>query len=338
VPRPILTSLNGDNSWLISFPRPAEERARPGSKAYFHVVSDPWLTGSAKLASPWIMELRTTEPAAVPSGAAVEAVIREIEDAAASAHLIPEGSSPSSPIVDAIFLNFHYPDHLDEATLRTFDPSTLVFATPECAASVRRWNYFTHLTETRDLDPATNSHWPSLHPGGGLPSWLSVFRLPGHSTLNFATAFVYSPSQKKHEVILHSPHGIKATQPPLQSLLSHLPSSSSSSSEDDDTQAITVLAILHGLKDSFSFGVATVLGVMGGLALERAAKPKYWVKSHDAMLGYSGVIAWVAKTNDVARTMKSGLEEEREKGGVERGEGKEPNLVEVGNGGCFVLE
>ncbi len=38
--RPILTSLNGDNAWLISLPRPAVER-QASAKAYYHVVSDP---------------------------------------------------------------------------------------------------------------------------------------------------------------------------------------------------------------------------------------------------------------------------------------------------------
>jgi hypothetical protein len=54
-------------------------------------------------------------------------------------------------------------------------------------------------------------------------------------------------------------------------------------------------------------------------------------------------VAWLAWVNDVARTLRSGLDveqkgEEEGKGGEGRGERKEPNVVEVENGGCFVLE
>ncbi|KAK0724040.1 hypothetical protein B0H67DRAFT_549915 [Lasiosphaeris hirsuta] len=330
-PRPLLTSLNGDNAWLISFPRPAFERARSSSKAYFHIVSDPWLTGHANAGADWIISIRAPAPAAIPSGAAVEVVIGEIEDAAASAGLIsapPTTTGPSA--VDAIFLNFHYSDHLDEATLRTFHPKVPVFATAESAAIIRRWGYFSHVTETRDLKPGAK--WSSLHPGIGLPEWLTVFRLPGHHELNFATAIIYSsvPSEgggEKHEALLYSPHGIRTDQAPLKALL-----------EDFAGDGGSVLAILHALKDSFAMGRATTLGVAGGLALQRVARPKYWVKSHDAPLLYGGVAAWLLWINDVARTLGSGLDEEERVKGAEDGERMEPCLVEVDNGDCFVLE
>ena len=370
-PRPLLTSLNGDNSWLMSFPRPAAERARPGSKAYFHIVSDPWLTGYASAGASWVISIRTVTPAAIPSGAAVEAVISEIENtaAAASENLISAPRSINDPEpspIDAIFLNFHYSDHLDEATLRTFHPEIPVFATAEAAAIVRRWGHFSHVTETRDLDPATapggTGAWRSLHPRGSLPDWLTVFRLRGHHELNFATAIIYSSSpssssvpssstssrgggggggggeedhETKHEALLYSPHGIKADQPALKAFVGYLDSAG-----DSDGGKVSVLVILHALKDSFAFGMATTLGVAGGLALERLTRPRYWVKSHDAPLGYAGIVAWVAWVNDVARTLRSGLDEEKEEvnGGEDRGERKEPNVVEVENGGCFVLE
>ncbi|KAK3358142.1 hypothetical protein B0T25DRAFT_177124 [Lasiosphaeria hispida] len=331
-PRPLLTSLNGDNSWLMSFPRPAAERARSSGKAYFHIVSDPWLTGSANAGADWIVSIRTPAPAAIPSGAAVEAVIGEIEDAAASAGLIsapPTTTGPSA--IDAIFLNFHYSDHLDEATLRTFHPEVPVFATADSAAIIRRWGYFSHVAETRDLEPGTK--WSSLHPGAALPEWLTVFRLRGHHELNFATAIIYSsvPSEggeEKHEALLYSPHGIRTDQAPLKALLV----------EFAGGNGVSVLAILHALKDSFAMGRATTLGVAGGLALQRVARPKYWVKSHDAPLLYGGVAAWLLWINDVTRTLKSGLDEEERVKGSEHGERKEPYLVEVENGGCFVLE
>lgn len=77
-PRPILTSLNGDNSWLISFPRPPADRIRHGSKAYFHVVSDAWLTRDISVGSSWVINLRHPTAPAIPDGSAVEALVQEI--------------------------------------------------------------------------------------------------------------------------------------------------------------------------------------------------------------------------------------------------------------------
>lgn len=339
--RPLLTSLNGDNSWLISFPRPEAERARPSSKAYFHIVSDPWLTGYTYAGFSWILTLRTPVPAAIPSGAAVEDVVREIEAAAASAD-VPQAAADESSPIDAIFLNFDFGDHLDEPTLRTFDPKIPVYATPEAAAIVRRWNYFEQLTETRDFDPAAGTGWRTLHPGGGLPDWLTVFRLPGHRVLNFATAIIYSGEDGQNEALLYSPHGIRADQPALRAFLQNMKSppplsppplspspfssaavppadASSGSNGGSNAETLHVLAILHALKDSFALGHATTLGVRGGLALARLARPRYWIRSHDAPLAYTGAMAWLVWIKDVKRSLLSGLEEEAKGGGPAAG-------------------
>jgi len=344
-PRPILTSLNGDNSWLISFPRPAAERARHGNKAYFHVVSDAWLTRDTVLFSPWILNLRNQAEAAIPDGPAVERLIREIETAAGAANLgsgAPAAEPQPSP-VDAIFQNFHYSDHLDEHTLRTFDPDTPVFATAEATAVIWPWHHFRHLATTRDLDPA-KPEWLDLRPEGDaqLPEWLSIFRLVGHHPLNFATAIVYSSDSAapdasdgnsppnslrqdtQHEALLYSPHGIRADQPSLHAFAQKL------------DPPVRVLALLHALKDSFAFGLRTTLGVAGGLALERQVRPKYWVKSHDAGLVYSGIVAWVAWINDITRSLEDGLAEEKAKAG-NYDEVMKPNYIEVENGDSFVL-
>jgi hypothetical protein len=367
--RPILTSLNGDNSWLISFPRPPADRIRHGGKAYFHIVSDAWLTRDVSLGASWVINLRHPTEPTIPDGDAVEALVQEVEAAAADA----AGNSPSgtaspeskNPLVDAIFVNFHYADHLNEATLRTFSPSIPVFATAEAAAMIRPWNYFHHLSQTHDLDPS-NPAWLNLRPDGDaqLPDWLAVFRLVGHHELNFATAIVYSSpcpaaadnntntttttteepeSTTQHEVLLYSPHGIRTTQPALQAFTHRL------------HPPVRVLAMLHALKDSFALGwMRNTLGVAGGLALARLVRPRYWVKSHDAMLVYSGVVAWLAGIKDFGRTLEDGLVEEGgtgvggefmlEEGGGDglNGNGdrgkRKLGVVEVENGGCFVLE
>ncbi|KAK4443341.1 hypothetical protein QBC34DRAFT_212361 [Podospora aff. communis PSN243] len=327
--RPILTSLNGDNSWLISIPRPTAERR---GKAYFHIVSDAWLTPDTVLFRAWVLKLGRQADAAIADGPAVENLIQEIEGAAAaacnaiSAPADDGDIAPSQTSIDAIFQNFHYADHLDERTLRTFGPDVPVFATPEAAAIIRPWNHFCHVAQTRDLDPACPGTWRDLRPEGGalLPTWLSVFRLTGHHELNFATAIVWADAvSDAHEALLYSPHGIRVDQPALQAFAHNL------------DPPVRVLAMLHALKDSFAFGSRTTLGVAGGLALERQVRPKYWVKSHDAGLLYSGLIAWLAWINDITRSIEDGLAEEAGKSGVDAGM---PKLVEVDNGDCFVLE
>ncbi|ORY68524.1 uncharacterized protein BCR38DRAFT_363014 [Pseudomassariella vexata] len=326
--RPILTSLNGDNSWLMSFPCPAAERAKLG-KAYYHVVSDAWLAGPAIALSRWLIHLSLPSNPIARDGPDVEKLACEVEEAAASDDIVPGENKPSSSTlhIDAIFVNFHYLDHCHEATLRTFDAKIPIFATAEASAMVHAWKHFDTIITTHDLDPEGESgSWRDLHPGAPLPAWLSVFRLLGHHELNFATAIVWSSDADTHEALLYSPHGICEDQATLQAFLGKMDPS------------FSVLAILHALKDSFSWGWRTTLGVSGGLALERMAKPKYWVKTHDAPLAYWGLI--MLRVIDTFRTLESGLEEEKD---LKRDLGfdglpRKPNLIEVENGGCFVLE
>jgi hypothetical protein len=86
-PRPILTSLNGDNSWLLSFPRPPTDRTATG-KAYFHIVHDPWLAGPEIQYASWLIYLNLAAPAAVSNGEGVEAVVRGIEEKARQAGIV----------------------------------------------------------------------------------------------------------------------------------------------------------------------------------------------------------------------------------------------------------
>ncbi|KAF7324933.1 hypothetical protein MKEN_00535600 [Mycena kentingensis (nom. inval.)] len=250
--RPILTSLNGDNSWLISFPVPANLRKNePGSKAFYHVVSDAWLQGDTGFGWGLVCIEMPGKPK-IRDGAGVGAVVREIESA------VGDGTGAG---VDAIFVNFHYDDHMHEGTLRTFDASIPVFATPQAAGTIHAWNHFSTVVTTKDFGvSATNEPWRAYHPGAPLPDWLSVFRIPGHSVLNFATAMVWSPTSEQHEAILYSPHGIRPSQPPLRALIDLISNPSTN---------FSILAILHGLKTSYAFGIQTTLGVENGIALTR---------------------------------------------------------------------
>jgi hypothetical protein len=324
-PRPILTSLNGDNSWLISFPRPAAERQSVG-KAYFHAVHDPWLKGSVSALSPWLVHIDLAAPASVEDGDGVEAVAREIEAAAAAAGLVsPEDSKPTghSSSIDAIFINVDAIDHAHEPTLRSFDGSIPVFAAPGAAKKIAGWGHFDTVVANKELAPE-DGYWKNLHPGAPLPEWLTIFHMKGVHHLNFASAMIWSPYPGTYEALLYTPHGIDINLPSMRTLL------------HETKPDIKVLGILHGLKESWSFGYKNTLGVQYGLPLYRAAKAKYWVISHNSPLKYSGLVMTLGRVADVFRTTEWGLsqEKEQEKSDLER---ESVNFVEVENGSFTVL-
>lgn len=323
--RPVLTSINGDNAWLLSFPRPAADRQKSG-KAFYHVASEAWLKGTGvPVVWEFMAALRLVTKPACGDGDDVEDVVREIEDTAASAGFIPktQASGSDKSGVDAIFINFNGPDHLSEATLRTFNSSIPVFAIPEACSTIRSWKFFDTVVETKNLDPA-NGNWRELHPGSPLPKWLSTFRLKGPGMLFFATVIVYSPEESQHEALVWTPHGIKPEEPSVKAFVNDL------------TPNLSTLAMMHSLKDSFAWGVRTTLGVTGGLALERAISPKYWVKTHNSDLDYRGLIMLGVK--DSYQTLDWALEEEAKKNEEKSQNLKRPNFVQVDNGGCFVLQ
>ncbi|KAJ4333929.1 hypothetical protein N0V95_009303 [Ascochyta clinopodiicola] len=322
--RPIFTSLNGDNSWLLSFPRPAAERNSTG-KAYFHIVHEPWLNGPQVEYASWLVHLSLSSQPAVSNGAGVESLVREIEQAAADAEIVAPRAATAevNSLIDAVFMNFHYGDHLHVPTLLTFDPSIPVFATVEAAAIIKKLNHFDTIVTYKDVDPETfNGEWEDFHPGSPLPSYLTVFRIRGHHELNFLSTLIWSPSPTTHEAVLYSPHGLHTSTPALQTLLHHA------------APKFETLALLHGLKESWSFSWQTTFGVTTGLELQRATNAKYWVNTHNDRLGYWGVVWFLA--NDIFKTLEWGLGQEK-KG--EDGEArKEVKVIDVENGGCFVLE
>ncbi|KAF4997573.1 hypothetical protein FGRMN_3778 [Fusarium graminum] len=330
--RPIFTNLNGDNSWLMSFPRPKADQASSG-KAYFHIVFEPWLKGDVSLFRAWIFNIALDATATATDAQSVEGIILEIEDAAASCIplsqiVAPTKNGPYHGNIDAIMLTFHYLDHIHEATLRTFDENIPVIATPEAAAIVQPWNHFKTVSLSRDLDVSAKT-WrsPELHPEY-LPDWLTVFRLPGHATLNFCTALIWThetePGQEVHETILSSPHGMCLDQAPLDAFLNAEPKTE-------------MLTLFHGLKENYAIVGQTTYGAKGGLALYRKiGGTKNWITTHDSHMTYSGLLLYLTQTNDVPRSLEWALEAERE-----RGEGLEadvPNLYQVPNGGAVVLQ
>lgn len=326
--RPILTSLNGDNSWLISFPRPTEDRARTG-KSYFHIVHDPWLVGPAAMSPSWIVNLTLGAPAKAQSGMDVERMARNVELAARKGDDPAESKDESGErCIDAILINFHYLDHLHPPTLRTFDPDIPVVASLQAAPEVRKMAHFTKVATFRDLPPG-HSDWKSLHPGDVLPPYLTVFRCTGHHELNFLNAIICTSTSPNtddeiHEAILYSPHAVRITETTVQTLL------------NQSTPHISTVALLMGLKESFAFGMKNTFGVEYGLQMYRQSGARYWVTTHNSKLKYGGIVSYFIK--DVFRTLEWGLG--KEKGGDGKGEDEERQEVkvcEVENGDSVVL-
>lgn len=326
--RPILTNLNGDNSWLISFPVPEKER-QPNGKAYFHVVSDPWLTGPAITLNYYAAHLSRPHPAAYESGSEVEAVAYEIEKLAYDAGHTSTAPTSRDSVIDLISIAQQSSDHKHEDTLKTFRRNIPVIAAREPATGIRAMNHFDTVVDTLDLATDTPS-FQSLHPESPiLPAWLNIFRLTASSFLYFATAFVWSHPDNgttKHEIIIIAPHSIKLEEPSIQRFISLL-------DQDQDT---TVLTLLHSLKSNFSRIGQHTFGVHGGLELERPMKPNYWISTDNSRLIYWGVMFWMLGPYDVFDTIDSGLQKEAEKnGGIQ---GRRPNHLEVENGDWFVLK
>jgi hypothetical protein len=325
-PRPIFTSLNGDNSWLLSFPRPEPERKALG-KAYFHMVHDPWLNGPEVQIASWVVHLSLSSTPAATNGAGVEKVVREIERAAGDAGFVPrrehDAVEEKSPI-DALLINFHYGDHLHAPTLLTFNPRILVFTTTDGSPIIEKLKHFESVTTYSDLDPSFTGDWSTCSNIPGLPSYMTLFRVKGHHELNFLTALLWQSAPEEWEAVLYSPHGLYTNTPALQSLFAHA------------NPRFSTLALLHGLKESWTWGWQTTFGAKTGLELFRQSGARYWVSTHNDRLGYGGLVWWLV--TDIFRTVEWALGNEKTTSEGVGGVGlKEVRVQEVENGESFVL-
>ncbi|KAI1506651.1 hypothetical protein F5X99DRAFT_404012 [Biscogniauxia marginata] len=310
--RPLITDLNGDTSWLISFPRPTAERIATG-KTYYHVVLDPWLTErSAHIFSPWIGQYTRPEPAAFTDGAAVDGLVRQIEEAAGSTAHADAG-------VDALCVCSAATDHMNRGTLTTFAPSIPVFTTPAPARMIPGWGHFERVIP---MDKFQGPTWQSAHPGEPLPSWLSMLRV-NTFILCLGIGFVWSHDDV-HEALLYFPHGCDVDNDhALGQFLEASPRP-------------RPLAIIHPVKDALRHKSLVTPGVRPGIKLYRSVRPAYWIQSSSALLEYSGPFFWGFR--DQRRTLDWGLEMEKQESKEESITMDRPNLIEIGNGGQFVLK
>jgi len=327
--RPILTHLNADTSWLISFPRApitdekAESFSKSSSRSYYHVIVDPWLDGEIVLAYRWIMVLAHSVKASFSTMADVRGLVKEIEHAAGSM------SGSDNGEVDAAFVSHYLDDHCRKESLVQIDPSVPVVTVHGAATMVQSWKHFQNIETMPDLDvghPETLWQRPS---SSYLPSYLRVGRVPSggpYPHLHWATIIAYTASpplgssDSRPETILYSPHGIYSDR------VSELSWA---------TKHSNVLAMLHGLDPAWSPAAAN-LGVENGHALAKKIRPKFWIPTHDEHLEYQGLIGWFQtkykKTFGDAVGSATG-----DGSGEAEGEERGPMCREVGNGESLVL-
>ncbi|KAF5521633.1 hypothetical protein CGCA056_v007509 [Colletotrichum aenigma] len=306
--RPIMTMANGDNTWLISIPRPAGGKG----KAFYHILQDPWLVGDVLNIYAWILRLRHPHKEAFDSLAGIESWVEEIETSAGGS------KDEGEPWLDAVLVTHILADHMHEETLRTFDASTRVFAVKEPAAVISSWKHFDNVVVIPDFVRSTGTTWPSIPE---IPSWLSVFRIPDegavYPVLYHCMVISFTGADGKSEVILYSPHGVDPDA--VEAAQKANPEASA-------------LAMIHPLHKTGLTEKGTTLGVTNGLKIVRRSEPKYWLGTHDDKIQYSGLLSWVF--NHGRLTLDDGLEEEARETGQKL---PKPNLVEVGNGSSYIL-
>ncbi|OLN87046.1 hypothetical protein CCHL11_06482 [Colletotrichum chlorophyti] len=301
--RPILTLVNGDNTWLISIPRPAGTQG----KAFYHILQDPWLGGSAIAGFAWVLRLDHKAKPALSSQQAIEDWIRDVETG------VGGQKKDEEQWLDAVLITHFNLDHCHEGTLRAFEPSTKVFAVQDTVATITGWKHFDNVTTVPDF--ARGEQWPTTP---DMPEWLRVFRLQDESGKypNLHHGMVISTAASgKEEIVLYSPHGVE------ESIVG--------AAREANPDA-SMLAMLHPLH-SCGLG-AKAKGVDNGLKLVRQNEPKYWVNTHDDKLEYSGLLSYFMDHGRA--TLEQGLEKEAKEKGIEQ---KKPNYVVVENGASCIL-
>ncbi|KAK2627903.1 hypothetical protein QTJ16_002549 [Diplocarpon rosae] len=310
--RPVLTYINGDVSWLVSFPRPESGQNIPNRK-YYHVLIDPWFGQASIFISSLVLEMETGRDPWHTSRLAVDDTIAEIELAAGNSL----ASTEDGPVVDAIFVTA-MAEHCHQGSLLQFSASTPVFAVAAPARTIASWGHFDTVVTMCSFDPSKSS-WKEGHPGAPLPAWLTAFPPTVTHSNNFGLVLITSANSGTEEMILMAPHGIYAQESSINAL----------------GTTVKMLALVAPLKDSYAFGMKQVLGVEDGLAIAQAAGTRYYVRSGDFVsLKYKGVIGWSVK--DVPRSLQWGVDQRTAKLGADK-VAEPPILIEIENGGSFVL-
>lgn len=347
--RPILTHLNADTAWLISFPKPTpslsekddtEKIVERKHRTYYHVLIDPWLTGTNVVVFQWIMSFTHAITGAFGSIDDVRSLIKQIEKAAASEESqSPDSADEEDGEADAVFVSHFLGDHCNRETLVQVAKDVPVVGVQQGVKDIKSWKHFNDASvlcmPNLDVDGVQKlwrggTSWSTdTDPNKLIPSWLRIGNIPCNGSypgLHWATIIVWSPDHQplgnnpdaRAETMLYSPHGIYANR-----------LTSNPSWADPEKSGGTMLAVLHGLNPAWSPQPAN-LGVQNGWEIVRKTRPKYWIPTHDEDLTYTGIIGWMQtklpkKFEDV---VKIEVDDEEESKVIMR---------ELGNGESFIL-
>lgn len=330
---PLLMHLNADTSWLISFPR-SQEHADDEGRKYYHLLLDPWLSGTNVVGSTWIMSLTHAIAPAFTSIQEVRELILEIERGARGSNCDDDGEP------DSVCVTHFAPDHCNEHTLPQLHPTTRIVSAVPGIARTKSFRHFDasvfntipdlslespeELWQKASLTSSYNSK---------IPSWLKVGQLPSGGSypyLHWANIVAWSPSHKTlgkpdstAELFVYTPHGIRSDR-------------LSATSWAIDPNKGSILCSMHGLSPAWSPQQVN-LGVQNGYALSKMLRPRYWVPTHDEELTYTGFIGWfqsrLQKTlEDIIRSsddITTSIDEELKIAGT--------TMKELGNGETFCL-
>ncbi|KAG8629811.1 hypothetical protein KVT40_001430 [Elsinoe batatas] len=345
---PLLHHLNADSSWLLQIPRPHHAQSL-GGRFYFNILIDPWLSGGQSDVARWFSQQFHAIPSAVPSIAAVEDLLRNIEFATSDLRqgknqkLFSERDEEYKDdvsFIDAIAISHEFTDHCHKETLLEINPNVPVFATDQAAKLIQSWDHFRSVQTTPNYGgDVLDWRAVSLTP---LPDWVSISRIVTagdalyyHSALLLAFNNGHnsrmddkSSDDESAEAVIYTPHGIHAED------LEVLPNAD---------PEIRTLAFLHGLHDiNIAQKQQLNLGAHNGLKAQRIVKAKYWIGTHDEVKHGGGLISWFLNRKVIS--LQDALEEERkrsllesEKASEDQGNMASVNWAELGNGESRVL-
>ncbi|KAI0021233.1 hypothetical protein F4780DRAFT_293789 [Xylariomycetidae sp. FL0641] len=364
-PRPVLVHLNGDTSWLLQLPYPADPSPpSPGRgrrrRRWFNILLDPWFRGPQSDVAAWFSTQWHVVPASVGSVGELEGVLRGAEGGADCDDKCDDDSNSTDgtgtqareegnreeaggegeSYIDALAISHEFTDHCHEATLREVSPRVPVFATEKAAQLVRGWGHFDTVITTPAFDAAgdddddDDGDWRSALSVAPLPEWLGIGRVvSAGNALYYHSALIIaftSPSSS-----LSNP----SSSSPSSECILYSPHGISPSSLLPLSRApnLSALALLHGLHDVRIWATKQLnLGGLNGARAARACGARYWVATHDEVKKGGGVLAPLLRRTrwsvaDAVRREAKGLSEE----GAEKEDAFA--FVELGSGDGVVL-
>lgn len=282
MPRPILTHLNEDTTWLLQLPYPSSENVPPG-RTRFNILIDPWLRGpQSDVASFFSTQWHVVAPS-IATIADLNSVLAEIEQSTVptnNACAVGSGAVAEREfLIDAVVISHEFTDHCHKDTLMELPRATPIYAADVAADLIRSWEFFDQVITTPAL--SCGEPWSQLTAvGSSLPGWLAIGRVitPDNALYYHAAVLIAFDLQAGDgaEAVIYSPHGINSDD---------LAAATKSS-------GLNTLALLHGLHDVRIWMAKQLnLGALNAVRAAAATNARYWIPTHDEVKKGGGLLA-----------------------------------------------